>query len=212
MTNIATYPLIMFYRLRKYSPHSSGIFAGYPEAPPSTWQTTRLALLESYAAARPDLFQMVTDGRHRETHLIFDTEATLPTLDELAGELAADWDRVLPQKEAAGPATLELLVTCLVKGDQHGTYGNSYWSQENETIHLLSCGFDWAEFRGVGMGRWSEWGGTFGEDTWSDVLEARMTCRCDDEEEVAFGMELPSLADLIVTLDSKQLQRLFEDR
>lgn len=209
MTNTteAAYPLVMFYRLKKYPPSTQGIYLGSGEWP---GRDARLAAFESYAVGRPDLFSIVVEGRHNETHLIFDDKAPRPTLKELADELA--FDQAVYDKSRRPRSEFDLIVVTLVKGDQHGTYGNSYWSQENETIHLLSCGFDWAQFRGVGMGRWSEWGGTFGEDTYSDVLEARMTCRCDDEEEVAFGMELPSLADLIVTLDSKQLQRLFEDR
>jgi hypothetical protein len=208
----AAYPLIMFYRLRRYSPNTNGIFAGYELDADSVWRKRRLASLESYVAARPDLFQMVSQRRGTEVSMIVDTEAPLPTLAELATELSDEAASYSLVGISSGVATMELLATCLVKGNQEGSYGNSYWSNEAETIHLLSCGFDWTKFRGVNLGRWAEWNGTFAEDSNVDVLEARMVCRCDDEEEVAFGMELPSLADLIVTLSAGQLEKLFRDR
>lgn len=208
MTNTAALPLIMFYRMRTYSPSSGGLFLGYDGG---RERTARLEAFKSYAEARPDLFAIVTEGRHKETHLMVDDRVLMPSLGELAAELAIDWDRSLPEKEATGPATLELAATLLVKGEQQGSYGNWFWAEEADTVHLFACGADWSQFMGVTSERWTEWGGTFGEDTYEDRLEAALTCRCDEEVEVKFGLEPPSIAKLIVTLSSGQLEQLFSN-
>jgi hypothetical protein len=132
-------------------------------------------------------------------------DVPLPTLGELVQELAATH----PKPDS----TLDLTAAVMAKGNMRGRYGNSYWGDNaSKAIHLLVCGVDWTYFRGVQDEQWTEWGGTFGDDTRVPVIEASMLCRCTGKRHlygVNFGLEPPGMADLFRALAVGSLEQIY---
>lgn len=200
MTNTAALPLALAYRLRTSKPDAYGMFLGH-DVTGGHMKEVPLADGRRLAKARPDLFQVISEGRHKETHLVI-ADGPKPSLAELVEEL---------ERSGANRSTaqLELVAAVLARGDMPGTYGNTYWSDEDAALHLFSCGPKWDRFGGVTSERWSEWHGTFAEDTDEDRLEVSFDCRCGEEFQVRFGLEPPSLAQLFVSLEAGVIEKLF---
>jgi hypothetical protein len=130
-----------------------------------------------------------------------------PSLEDLAVELHLD---AVAEGSQRPCSDMELLAAVISRGDVHGSYGNTYWGRESETLHLLTCGIDWSRFRGVRDTSWSTFTGTFDDDRRTKVLSAEVICRCEDEEEVRFGLEPPSIATLLAALSSNTLEKIFD--
>jgi hypothetical protein len=213
------YPLMTLYRMRRnYRP---GIHLGY-----KGMNEAYKAYLELQAAGQrlaehsPELFQIVFEGRHgNEISLTCDEQIALPGLPELAAELHAD---ALAHDAGRSLAQMELLATVMAKGDVYSYYGNSF-DFTRGALHLFVCGIDWSLYKDVTAQRWSNFAGTFTEhQDESDVMEAQVTCRCEeaaDEHElrwgdggIKFGMSLPSIATVIVKLDSGVLFEIMDER
>jgi hypothetical protein len=144
----------------------------------------------------------------------------LPSLKDMAAELLIDSKVFYKEIKDVGTATstrhnrasdFELLAAVIARGEVHGRYGITYWGDECDTLHVLTCGFDWSSYRGVHESNWNNFTDTF-DETGSNVkrLTASMRCRCDEHVEVWFGIEPPSLASLFAALSSGTLERLFE--
>ena len=216
MTNTqAAYPLMLLYRLMKYSPSLDGIFLGYGKLDDTEDQflVRRVKLASRFVVARSDLFQMVSIGRAlTEHHLVFDSTSSKPTLADLAAELRSDHAKWPPPMMLRPYSDYELLAAVIALGDVSGTYGSSYWGSEQDVLHLLACGVNWELFRGVGEMSWTEWGGSFGEDMSSTKFGASVHCRCETETwspSLDFGLEPPSIASLLSALGEGALEKIF---
>jgi hypothetical protein len=139
----------------------------------------------------------------------FPTDCNKPALNALAAELI--YDAASHKYPRLRLSDFELLAATIAKGYIRSYYGNSYWGSEYSTLHLLLCGIDWTKYAGVDTNTWTNFAGTFAEDdSRSEVLSTHLTCRCEERVDVEFGMDLPSIADMIKALGAGELERLFE--
>lgn len=131
----------------------------------------------------------------------------LPTLTELAEELQSDMQSFGTGRKYSD---CELLAVVMSRGVINDSYGDTYWGRTTDTLHLLTCGIDWSRFYGVRDTSWNSFDGTFSEGRNTRVLGANLRCRCDDEIEVYFGIEPPSVATLFAALSTDTLEKIFE--
>lgn len=209
---------LLLYRVRKYAPDQGGIFLGY-DMPGMSYRNRERILVDAQkvAEADPENFVLVQDT-HSMT-LGVDLEAPKPSLATLAANIESDMALSPQLKGDATVSSRELIAAVVAKGDTPGGYGNHYWATDaRDVLHLAACGADWTKFRGVVSERWREWHGTFAEDTYDDKLEVALSCRCGefggedwDGNTIRFGLAMPSIAKLIVTLSAGQLEMLFND-
>jgi hypothetical protein len=135
-------------------------------------------------------------------------EQTKPTLFQLTSELLTDASNEIEIKSTSG---FDLLASVIARGTVHGHYGNTYWGREYETLHLLLCGIDWSERPRVESNTWTNFVGTFAEnDDRQEVLSTQLHCRCIEQVEVEFGLEPPSLDQMICALGAGELERIFD--
>jgi hypothetical protein len=132
-----------------------------------------------------------------------------PVLSVLTSELI--YDAASHKYPKLRLSDFELLAATIAKGNVRSYYGNTYWGSEYNTLHLLLCGIDWTKYSGVDTNTWTNFAGTFAEsDPSSEMLSTHLTCCCDERVDVEFGMDLPSIADMIKALGAGELERLFE--
>lgn len=137
--------------------------------------------------------------------LLFDTSTGRPLLSQLAGELWADFNGA-----SRANSDFDLLAAVMAKGAEHSFYGNDSGVTFDQ-LHLFVCGIDWSAFEGVTSERWYNFAGTFAEEQdKADVMEARVMCRCPDRVTLKFGLEMPSIAKVFVSLSADQLEELFD--
>lgn len=156
-------------------------------------------------AEMPNAFRLVTSDRKEDKYSprLAILSDSLPSMRAVAEDLRLDYPR-----DDRPLSTFEMLATVLMVGDPWGAYGSYYSSDEYDQLHLMVCGIDWDKFTGVHMSSWSEWGGTFGEDEYSNRLTAEVECRCGSVD-MKFGMEPPSVADLFVHMSADTIEKLY---
>lgn len=196
------YPLMLVYRLRHYSPSTRGVYLGYA-AHEDRHSLKRRTLAQRFVDAAPELFSIVTTDRELDLAVAPGDKLSLA---ELAGELMRDAERAGVKRPVSD---YELLASVIALGDVNGSYGSSYWSNETEVLHLLACGIEWDSYLGVDHISWREWGGTFAEDTYETKLGTTLKCRCDEWVQETFGLEPPSIAQLLSALGAGALGKVF---
>lgn len=72
--------------------------------------------------------------------------------------------------------------------------------------HLASCGIDITRCSMLEDTNWTEWGGTFGDDTFVTGYRIRVTCRCGTVADRGFRLTSESLAKLVNDLASYQIE------
>lgn len=132
----------------------------------------------------------------------------IPSLTDMAQELFADVESF--GKKSLRMSDMELLASVLARGEVNGSYGRTYWGNDADTFHLLTCNIDWNSYYGVRDESWSEFVSTFDDDRRVRMISASLRCCCIEQAEIQVGLEPPSIATLLAALGSGSLERLFE--
>lgn len=160
----------------------------------------------AFLAEHPNRFVVTKNGHYSVLEVT--KNYPTPTLADLAHELMVDESRYSGSSDRK-LSDYELLATVMAKGKTYSFYG-SLINLDDDMIHLFRCGIRWERYSGVTDERWCQFTDTFNEPDYDTVLEAELTCRCDEELTVRFGLEPPSLSRLFVMLSAAALEELWD--